>query len=293
MAVVLFWWLVGFALLPLVTAWRPRTTIDVSTLERRLPVRGVHDELDRVAESFNETLGPARAGGRRHAPVQRRARPRTAHAAGRAARADRARASRHLAPARARRDGFASQIEEIDRLTRLIDRILTLARAESGQIPAHLLARPPRRPRTVPRRAGGADRRRRARSSCASGPIGAVVVDGDAGVAGTDAPEPARQRAQVHPAARPGRGSGLSARGLGARSTWTTRAIGLSADDAQHVFERFFRADPARSSTTDGAGLGLSLVEVGRGTAPAERSPSAAGSAKGSTFTVTLPIGRG
>ena len=29
---------------------------------------------------------------------------------------------------------LASQIEEIDRLTRLIDHILTLARAESGQI---------------------------------------------------------------------------------------------------------------------------------------------------------------
>ena len=33
-----------------------------------------------------------------------------------------------------RQRAFASQIEEIDRLTRLIDHILTLARAESGQI---------------------------------------------------------------------------------------------------------------------------------------------------------------
>ena len=41
---------------------------------------------------------------------------------------------------RATRDGdlqrsLASQIEDIDRLTRLIDHVLTLARAESGQIP--------------------------------------------------------------------------------------------------------------------------------------------------------------
>ena len=35
---------------------------------------------------------------------------------------------------RVQRSAFASQIEEIDRLTRLIDHILTLARAESGQI---------------------------------------------------------------------------------------------------------------------------------------------------------------
>ena len=37
--------------------------------------------------------------------------------------------------------------------------------------------------------------------------------------------------------------------------------IGLSPDDAQRVFERFFRADPARSSSGAGAGLGLSLVQ--------------------------------
>src|SRR4029453_6424839 len=37
--------------------------------------------------------------------------------------------------------------------------------------------------------------------------------------------------------------------------------IGFSPDDAKRVFERFFRADPARSSVTAGAGLGLSLVQ--------------------------------
>ena len=37
--------------------------------------------------------------------------------------------------------------------------------------------------------------------------------------------------------------------------------IGMSADVIPHVFERFYRGDPARSSSIEGAGLGLSLVK--------------------------------
>jgi signal transduction histidine kinase len=60
----------------------------------------------------------------------------------------------------------------------------------------------------------------------------------------------------------------------------------MSVDEAQHVFERFFRADRARSR--GGFGLGLSIVkwiaDCHGGTVEMESQPS-----KGSAFTVTLP----
>lgn len=37
--------------------------------------------------------------------------------------------------------------------------------------------------------------------------------------------------------------------------------VGLSADDQSHVFERFWRADPARAADTGGSGLGLAIVK--------------------------------
>ena len=68
--------------------------------------------------------------------------------------------------------------------------------------------------------------------------------------------------------------------------------IGLSAEDAAHVFERFFRADPARTSAIEGSGLGLSLVQwiVSRhhGTVTVDSRPGV-----GSTFTVSLPLHQG
>jgi signal transduction histidine kinase len=64
--------------------------------------------------------------------------------------------------------------------------------------------------------------------------------------------------------------------------------VGMSAEDASRAFDRFFRADPARSSTIEGAGLGLNLaqwiVQSHHGTISVD---SCCG--RGSTFTVTLP----
>ena len=57
LAVVVGWRLSGLALRPLSRMAEAARQVDVNALDRRLPVRGVGDELDRVASAFNETLG--------------------------------------------------------------------------------------------------------------------------------------------------------------------------------------------------------------------------------------------
>jgi two-component system, OmpR family, sensor histidine kinase CiaH len=69
----------------------------------------------------------------------------------------------------------------------------------------------------------------------------------------------------------------------------TDTGIGIPPDALQHVFERFYRADDARTRDSGGAGLGLAiaqkLVDEHGGRIAADSTPG-----KGSTFTVTLPL---
>ena len=68
----------------------------------------------------------------------------------------------------------------------------------------------------------------------------------------------------------------------------TDRGIGIDEDDQQRVFERFYRADQARSRRTGGTGLGLSIVKHAVQRHGGEvRLWSKPG--RGSTFTIRLP----
>ncbi|HEY2494273.1 MAG TPA: ATP-binding protein [Paenibacillus sp.] len=65
--------------------------------------------------------------------------------------------------------------------------------------------------------------------------------------------------------------------------------IGMTEEELPRIFERFYKADKARSSSGGGSGLGLSLVkkivEIHEGHVTVESRPS-----EGTTFVVTLPL---
>jgi two-component system, OmpR family, sensor kinase len=64
---------------------------------------------------------------------------------------------------------------------------------------------------------------------------------------------------------------------------------GMTAEQAQHVFERFYRADPSRARTAGGAGLGLSIVAA-VAEAHGGRASGSSASGEGAVFTVELPL---
>jgi len=76
---------------------------------------------------------------------------------------------------------------------------------------------------------------------------------------------------------------------------WRVRdnGVGIPAEDQEHIFDRFYRVDKARSRETGGTGLGLSivrqLVNMHGGQISVESKPG-----EGSCFTVILPgMGKG
>jgi heavy metal sensor kinase len=287
-AVAALWWLSGFALSPLSRVALAAHEVNVQTLDRRLPARGVGDELDQVVDAFNGTLARLE-----HAVEEMRQfsaalahelRTPLAALRGEIELSARTSGARHD-----ERDRFASQMEEIDRLTRLIDHILTLARAESGQI--RLTHAPVSLTDLASSLVAQLEPIAAAKSiDLRCEPSEAVVVHGDAGWLQRlllnlidNAVKFTREHGRI--VVR------VSQSGGHARIDVQDTGIGLSPADAQQVFERFFRADPARSSSTEGAGLGLNLVQW----IAAEHHSTVTVQSRlgeGSTFTVTLPIDR-
>ena len=67
--------------------------------------------------------------------------------------------------------------------------------------------------------------------------------------------------------------------------------VGMTPEDLQHVFDRFYQADGSSTRKGEGTGIGLALtkelVELMKGEIQVESTPG-----KGSTFTIQLPIRR-
>ena len=127
------WFMAGKALEPVAALGKAAGEIAVSSLDRRLPVRGTNDELDKLAMQFNDTLARLQnaVGEMKQftASISHELRTPLAVLRGEAEIAlMQADSSEQL------RRVLASQLEEFERLTRMINQLLTLARAESGDV---------------------------------------------------------------------------------------------------------------------------------------------------------------
>jgi signal transduction histidine kinase len=80
----------------------------------------------------------------------------------------------------------------------------------------------------------------------------------------------------------------VGTKGASATLTVEDTGVGIPEEHQTRLFERFYRADPARARATGGYGLGLAICETivaaHGGTITFESAPG-----KGSTFTVMVP----
>jgi len=82
---------------------------------------------------------------------------------------------------------------------------------------------------------------------------------------------------------------GATRRGREIALSVSDNGIGISSEDVPRIFERFYRADKARSRELGGTGLGLSIVkhiaQLHAGSVEAESEPG-----KGATIRISLPV---
>jgi len=283
-AVVVGRWMAGVALAPLERFAAAARTIDANNLRQRLPVRGAGDELDEVANAFNDTLARVEdaVGEMRQFSTALAHELRTPIAA---LRGEIELTAMRPGTTQDQRETAASQLEELDRLKKLIDQLLTLARAESGQIP---LARD--RVELAPLVEEVVEQLEpvaQARELTLTAEVAAhPAVVGDASWIERLLLNLLDNAFKFTPAGGTVTVRLSEAAGRAVLEVHDT-GIGMTPDVLSHVFERFYRGDPARAAGGFGVGLGLSLVKwiVDRhnGEVTAAGAPGA-----GARFTVTL-----
>ena len=286
LAIIGGWFMSHHALSGVAMVTRTAQQISEDDLNTRVPVRHRHNEIDRLAITFNQMLDRIRdlvAGIRQmndniahdlRSPIAR---------------------IRGLAEVTLTSDTgqdeyrqmAASTIEECDRLLDMINTMLTISRTEAGVNPME------RKP---------VDLAATIREACELfQPLAEeksvrleMRIDGGAELAGDQRMLQRMVANLIDNAIKytPAGGHILVALTPNGTEqfclTVQDSGIGISAEDQPKVFERFFRSDQAR--TQGGAGLGLSLAQAivrvhgGRIEVQSELD-------KGSTFTITLPIG--
>src|SRR5687768_2747869 len=262
---IVSWLVAGRAVRPLVTL--AEATADIGTtgdLSKRIALSRSRDEVGRLSTSFNtmlERLQSAQAGLAAALAAQQRFVADASHELRTPLATIRTNAEflreRGDATAADRADALADVVSEAERMSRLVDGLLVLARADAGVAVE-------RRP--VDLRAVATEEARRARAPGRSrdGTQDAqVTADGSALVSGDPEALGRAIRILLDNAFRHGRppvGITVSKRDGRIHLEVRDAGPGLPHGSEERIFERFYRADPARSG--EGTGLGLSIARA-------------------------------
>ncbi len=275
------------ALAPVDQVTREARSISALNLESRLAVPATGDELARLAETLNGMLDRLEQSFRRITQFTADA----SHELRTPVALMRTRAEIALRRSRSEaeyRETLGQILEDLQRTSSLIENLMLLARADSG-------AQSLERARTnLVQNLGEVCLEGRALADskqiilCAELPASPLWIEADAGslrrlflILLDNAVKftPPKGRITV---------SLSSSDGFAVAEVRDT-GIGVAPEDLPHIFERFFRADRARSRETGGAGLGLSIgkwiAEAHRGTLSASSTPG-----EGSVFQVRIPL---
>lgn len=281
------YWIANRALAPIVDMIAAADAIHPGDLATRLRVPAAEDELQGLALTLNRMLDRLQAGFERLTRFTADA----SHELRTPIALLRTRTEVLLRRARSPeeyRDGLESSLHELEKTSVLLDELLLLARADAGAESLHFAplnlceivsaAAAVMRPLAEARQLGWS----------VSLPKGPVTLQGD---------EAALRRlllilidnAVKYTPAQGAIGISLEPSGQQAIVEVRDTGIGIAEEDISHVFERFYRADPARTRATGGAGLGLSIgqwiVRLHGGKLTVQSTV-----ASGSVFRVTLPI---
>jgi len=285
-------WVAGRALEPLdrITT-EVREITDGRSLHRRLPVPIVKDEFGRLAETLNQMLTRLEAS----FTALRRFTADASHELKTPLTVLRAGVERAVTSPRTPADILPlmeETLQEINRMTELVDALLTLARADEGRAELHREAVDPRVIVEEARETGDLLAERSGVTIELATPAQPVVLEVDRSRVRQLILNLVENAVKYTP-----RGGSVSVRlvtgdGRVALSVADT-GIGIAPGDLPHIFDRFWRADTARTRTGERAGTGLGLAickwiaEAHGGGIDVHSRPG-----RGTTFTVTLPVTR-
>jgi heavy metal sensor kinase len=280
------WFLAGRALRPVDKITLAVQRIAAGDLSQRLSMPPAHDEIGRLAATFNNMIG-------RLDTSFRQIRQFTSDASHElrtpltVMKGETDLILRRPRPIEDYKTVLESNLEEIDRMTRIVDELLFLSRADMGEVKVESLP--------VALEALVEDVHRQAtllghdrNIEVVLGTIMPVVVQGD----------DLRLRELLlnlvenamkysHPGGKVE--ISLLKEGQEARLSITDHGIGIAPADHKKIFQRFFRTDVARAHTKKGTGLGLAIcawiADLHKGRVEVKSDLG-----QGSTFTVVLPL---